>query len=161
MILLAFAVGQNNFGAGRTRMAELVPEIVRHLPADARWLRFHGHSGNVAVDTSDPGALFEALRAASGREWAVVPAEQVAEALQALGPVQEVGGIRLTPGLAFRVGDGMIVPVVKRDALAGGVLDKARRDGGWGAVSSQVGRTHPGRWTARSWRPVTGLLAGL
>jgi hypothetical protein len=161
VILLAFAVGQNNFGGGRTRMAELVPEIRRHLPAAARLLGSHGHSGNVAVDFHDPAAVAEALRSASGRDWAVVPADEVAQALRALQPVREAQGIRLTPGLAFRVGDGAVVPVTKRDVLDGTRLDSNRRDGGWGAISSEVSRAHPGRWTARSWRPVDGLLRSI
>jgi hypothetical protein len=142
-------------------MAELVPEIRRNLPADARFLGSHGHSGNVALESPDPAGVADALRSASGRDWAVVPADQVARALRALEPIREADGIRLTPGLAFRVGDGAVVPVVKRDVLDGTRLDPTRRDGGWGAISSQVSRSHPGRWTARSWRPVDGLLRSI
>ncbi len=159
--LLAFAVGQNNFGGGRTRMADLIPEIRRHLPAGARLLGWHGHSGNVAVEADDPGVVADGLRAASGRDWAVVPADDVTRVLRTLDPIREADGIRYTSGLAFRVDDGAVVSIVKRDILDRGRLDSTRRDGGWGAISAAVACSHPGRWTAHSWRPVDGLLRSI
>jgi hypothetical protein len=161
MIVLGFALGQNNFGSGRARMADLVPEIQRHLPAGARLMAWHGHSGNVAVDSDAPETVRVALRDASGRDWAMVPAETVVSALGALGPIREESGVRWTPGLAFNLETSAVVPVVKRDAMAGARLDKNRRDGGWGAISADVARHRGGRWTARSWRPVAGLLEQL
>jgi hypothetical protein len=161
MTILGFALGQNNFGGGRTRMADLIPEIQRHLAPGARLVAWHGHSGNVAVDFGDSEMVRAALRQASGRDWAVVPAEMVAGALHALGPIREEAGVRWTPGLAFNVETSVVVPVVKRDAMAGARLDKNRRDGGWGAISADVARQRGGRWTARSWRPVAGILQQL
>jgi hypothetical protein len=158
MILLGFALGQNNFGRGRARMSELVEEIERQLPSSCRFVVYFGASGNVAVEAPTAEAVRPALRAASGRDWAVLSQDPVARALGDLGPVREEDGVRWTPGLAFRLDDGEIVPVVKRDAMDGHRLDAAKRDGGWGAVSAEVAREHGGRWTARSWSRVAGLL---
>jgi hypothetical protein len=112
----------------------------------------------------------------------VIERVSVVEAMDALAgwppPAQEAG-VRWTPGLAIRIGEGTPIPdigdtararlrwvgdgivaVHKRDLLdASNRLDRARRQGGWGAVSRDVALQVGGVWTARSQRTVLGLLA--
>jgi hypothetical protein len=82
---------------------------------------------------------------------------------------------RPTPGLAFGVTrssdgevisnerahlhriSGDIVAVWKLDLLHAQVLDRDRRRGGWGAISTDIARQVQGRWTARSRRTLDGL----
>lgn len=67
--------------------------------------------------------------------------------------------IRSTPIADLSVLSASAVAVRKRDFLtADGVLDRARRSGGWGAIASTIESQAGGLWTARSLSAVRGIL---
>jgi hypothetical protein len=175
VVLFAFGVGLANFASGRDRQPrEIVAAIADALPLIASY----GHTGNVALDDGDVNEVRSVLEAATGRAWAVVGAQQLNDALTTLAalptPPPAVDE-RPTPGIAFavtRTGDGDvvsneraylhrisegIVAVWKLDLLRAGTLDRDRRRGGWGAISTDIARQVRGQWTARSRRTLDGL----
>ena len=120
------------------------------------------------------------LAAVTQTAWAVLPVSELAEALDYLAnlpqPQHDVDE-RPTPGLAFAVSPARegevastdraflermsrgIVAVGKLDLLQEGKLDRKRRRGGWGAVSTEITRQVGGQWTSRSRRTLDGLTA--
>lgn len=177
-IIYAFGVGLANFAAGRSRLPrQIAADVAKALPLIA----WYGASGNLALAAGEPVDVAQRLAEITGIAWPVVPARDIADALQALEvqPTPRVeAGIRATPGLAFAVEparpgpirsipkiaalrrfDGRIVLVHKFDVLKGNRLDRAHRRGGWGRISAAIDRQVGGRWTARSRRPLAGLQA--
>jgi hypothetical protein len=176
-IVYAFGVGLANFAAGRSRLPhQIAADVAEVLPLIA----WYGATGNLALAAGEPVDIGQRLAEITETVWAVIPAADLAAALDALEAESAPGtpsGIRATPGLAFAVEPAQpgliraipeaalrrlndrIVLVHKFDVLAGNRLDHARRRGGWGKVSTAVARQVGGRWTARSRRPLAGLQA--
>jgi hypothetical protein len=177
-IVYAFGVGLANFAAGRSRLPrQIAADVAAALPLIA----WYGATGNLALVAGDDVDVAQRLAEITGTAWAVIPAQDLVAALEALEaqPAPRVpAGIRPTPGLAFafepaqpglissipevaalRQLNDRIVLVHKLDVLEGNRLDRARRRGGWGRISAAVARQVGGRWTARSRRPLTGLQA--
>ena len=176
-IVYAFGVGLANFAAGRSRLPrQIAADVAKVLPLIA----WYGATGNLALAAGEPADVAQRLAEITGTDWAVIPAGDLTAALGALDaqPTPRVpAGIRPTPGLAFAVEparpglirsipeaalqrfNDRIVLVHKFDVLEGNRLDRARRRGGWGHLSAAVARQVGGRWTARSRRPLAGLLA--
>jgi hypothetical protein len=182
--LLAFGVGFSNFGTGREIRMATIPDTLNQMHGDTfRVVRQYDATGNLRIQSSVPREQVGlALREATGRERAVLPTEEVRHALvvdeHARQPEPE-HGVRWTPGLAFAVTgsvepidpwqtphgwfhrlDASIVGVFKRDLLdERGNLDRARRRGGWGAISRDLRHKFAGTtWTARSHTSAAGLL---
>ena len=177
-VVYAFGVGLANFRSGRSRLPRQIAADVREVLPLVAW---YGATGNLALAAGECVDVGQRLAKITGTAWAVIPAGDLAAALQALEaePVARVEeGIRATPGLAFAVEparpgpicsipkiaglrrlNDRIVLVHKFDVLEGNRLDRARRRGGWGRVSAEVARQVGGRWTARSRRPLAGLQA--
>ncbi|MBI3321642.1 MAG: hypothetical protein HYZ91_05185 [Candidatus Omnitrophica bacterium] len=106
---------------------------------------------------------------------------QATAAAQALPTPAKEPGQRWTPGVVFHVNglassgqpkdthvarfqrfDDATILAWKRDVEdSRGRLDKKRRGGGWGAVSSAIGRQVGGVWTARSATTLDGVLMRL
>jgi hypothetical protein len=176
-IVYAFGVGLANFAAGRSRLPrQIAADVADVLPLVA----WYGATGNLALATGEPADVAQRLAEITGTAWAVMPAQDLAAALDALAaqPTPRVPpGIRATPGLAFAVEparpgligsipeaalqrfNDRIVLIHKFDVLAGNRLDRARRRGGWGRLSAALARQAGGRWTARSRRPLAALQA--
>jgi hypothetical protein len=176
-IVYAFGVGLANFAAGRSRLPrQTAADVAVVLPLIA----WYGATGNLALAAGEPGDIARRLAEITGTAWAVLPARDLTAALGALAaqPMPHVpAGIRATPGLAFAVEparpgpigsipeaalrrfNDRIVLVQKFDVLAGNRLDRTRRRGGWGHLSTAIARQVGGRWTARSRRPLAGLQA--
>jgi hypothetical protein len=176
-VVYAFGLGLANFAAGRSRLPrQLAADVAEVLPLIA----WYGATGNFALAVEEPAGVAQRLAEITGTAWAVIPAQDLAAALGALEaqPAPRVpAGIRPTPGLAFAVEparpglicsipeaelrqfNDRIVLVHKFDVLEGNRLDRARRRGGWGRVSTAVARQVGGRWTARSRRPLAALQA--
>lgn len=147
--------------------------------------RAYGHTGNFVVHAkaADPAQIQGRLASATGAEWAVMSLPDLDRCLQALvarqppaksegdrwtaGAVLLVrgaarrGSLTDTPRAAFQRFSDTAVLAWKRDALdaTGTRLDNERRRGGWGALSSDIGRQLGGTWTARSARTLRGLRA--
>ena len=108
-----------------------------------------------------------------GTPCTIVPVVRIAEsaaAAQALLPPAKEIGQRWTPGVVFHVNGlydsiASTTPRSSHGSEIGGIpagrLDKRRRGGGWGAVSSAVGRQLGGVWTARSASTLEGVLMRL
>jgi len=175
VVLFAFGVGLANFTSGRDRQPrEIVAAIADALPV----IDSYGHTGNVALEDGDMDEVGAVLEALTGTTWAVIGMHQLNDALTTLAglptPPHAVNE-RPTPGLAFavtpssdrdvisnerahlhRISEG-IVAVWKFDLLRAGILNRDRRRGGWGAISTDIARQVQGRWTARSRRTLDGL----
>jgi hypothetical protein len=174
-VLFAFGVGLANFGSGRDRRPrEVAAAIAEALPLIASY----GHTGNVALEDGGRIEIHTVLEAVTGMDWAIVDAKELDDALTALAGLPEPShapGERPTPGLAFVVGAARggnvgsnerahlhrvsqnIIAVWKFDLVREGKLDRDRRRGGWGAISSDVARQVGGRWTTRSRRTLDGI----
>jgi hypothetical protein len=177
MVLFAFGVGLANFASGRhLSPRNVVDSISEELPLVASY----SSTGNVAVEDGNVDEIRRVLERVTGTAWAVVSARHLDDGLHALSalpapkPTQPEGE-RATAGLAFAVNparegalesttramlrrlDVDMVAVWKLDVLNGSRLDRDRRRGGWGAVSTDIGRQIGGRWTARSRRTLDGL----
>jgi hypothetical protein len=178
---LCFGVGFNNFGSGRVHFADVI-QVLNGLQADLVVVASFGATGNLAVVSRSLPAtgIASTLANKTGREWAVLEVGRVVEALARLDAwvaPRNRPGIRWTPGLAFAIaGTGAgevasthrgcyrrvesgVMAVYKRDVLDGPRLDPRRRQGGWGGISADIGGQLGGTWTARSHRPVRGLIA--
>ena len=190
-MMVAFAVNIGNLGPmspARRPMAELVRTLDAALRAQggrARVLDFFGHTGNFIVGGAERSAdAAQTLGRLLGTPCALVPIARVARATaaaQSLPPPAKEPGQRWTPGVAFHVTgrpstaqpkdmriarfqrlDDATILAWKRDVEdTPGRLDKKRRGGGWGAVSSAVGSQLGGVWTARSTRTLDGVLTRL
>lgn len=176
MVLFAFGVGLANFAAGRSMPPKAV---IAAISQKLGVLASYGSTGNVAPEDGDLEEIHRKLETATGTAWAVVGAERLESGLRMLDaippPALSSNQERPTPGLAFAVTRARpgplssnervilhrvsmdIVAVWKLDLLAGSVLDRDRRRGGWGAVSVDIGMQVGGRWTARSRRTLDGL----
>lgn len=172
--------------APRRPMPEWVEMLNRYFLTGSPSLRildFFGHTGNFLADS--PSTDLPEVAARFGHlfdtDWVVCPIDDARAALTALadGPQpQREDGIRWTPGLVFHggpdIGEGNIpttsrailwkisprvIGALKRDNLvATGILDRERRGGGWGNISTDIRACFGGLWTARSQRTVTGLV---
>lgn len=185
--MIAFAVNIGNLGpTGRPRfvMDEWVREMnetfgARHIRL--RMLDFFGHTGNFVV-ASELNLVHTAEQLATllHTRCVVMSLDRVrrcVDASNALAPPDAEPGVRWTPGAvfatsAFRVSRALpetrnavfrphdeAILAWKRDQLnARERLDKGRRAGGWGAVSSVIARDLGGVWTARSISTISGVV---
>lgn len=190
-MMVALAVNIGNLGPmspARRPMADLVRTLdaaFRGQAGRVRVLDFFGHTGNFLVEGVDrPADVAQTLGRLLGTPCALVPIARVAEAAaaaQALPPPPKEPGYRWTPGVVFHVTgpassappkdtrvaklqrlDQATILELKRDVEdSRGRLDKTRRGGGWGAVSSAVGKQVGGVWTARSTATLDGVLMRL
>jgi hypothetical protein len=190
-MMVALAVNIGNLGPmspARRPMAELVRILDAALRARSgrvRVLDFFGHTGNFLVEGADRSAeVAQNLGRLLGTPCALVPIARVAEATaaaQAAAPPIKEAGQRWTPGVVFHVNgvtssvelkdthvarfqrlDDVTILAWKREVEdSRGRLDKKRRGGGWGAVSSSVARQLGGVWTARSATTLDGVLMRL
>jgi hypothetical protein len=186
--MVAFAVNIGNLGrTGRPRftMGEWVRglnDTFRARNAGLRLLDFFGHTGNFVVASElERGDTAEQLAGLLHTPCAVVSLNTVKRGVRAanvLAPPDPEPGIRWTPGLVFSTSAFLVAGALpislkavfrphdsailawKRDQLdRRGRLDKTRRAGGWGAVSSAIARHLGGTWTARSISTVGGVLS--
>ena len=190
-MMVALAVNIGNLGPmspARRPMADLVRTLDAAFHGRGGRIRvvdFFAHTGNFLVDAVDrPGHVAQTLGRLLGTPCALVPVARVARAIaaaQALPQPAKETGHRWTPGVVFHVtGSASAIPLkdtpvarlrrldettilaLKRDVEdARGRLDKKRRGGGWGAVSSAVGGQVGGVWTARSASTLDGVLMRL
>ena len=188
MLLVGFAVNMGNLGRApspRFPMAELVRDLDTTFRAQGRRIRvldFFGHTGNFLLESAaQPIHVGEALGRLLRTPCAVVPIGKVAScaaAVQKLPPPRAEPAQRWTPGVVFHVCgaslsavsadtcgarfqrmDDCTILAWKRDQEdSRGRLDKKRRRGGWGAVSSAVAQQLGGTWTARSASTLDGVL---
>jgi hypothetical protein len=130
-------------------------------------------------------AFAEAMGHTFEREFALVSLREIKQAISACQAWKHPPRKRCerwTPGAAFRV-KGPPPPIALRPSHRGryrrlsddavavlkrdietpeGRLDPRRRQGGWGAISAEIAKQVDGLdsvWTARSLRPILGLLA--
>jgi hypothetical protein len=160
-------------------MANVVDELRRRCPNELDVIDWYGSTGNIAVRSPRPSNVGALLERTTERPWVVLGRHRVEQALIRLRewpPPRTRTGNRWTPGLAFAVSgknsgpvagtdramllrvDHGVVAVYKNDALVGQRLDPKRRRGGWGAISTDLQRQVGGIWTARSRKPIEGLL---
>lgn len=187
-IMIAFAVNIGNLGpAGSQRfpMAQLHQDLNTALQARCEpmcLLDFFAQTGNFVLECS-MAADYAAERLARllGTSCVVMAVDLVSSATTAActaAPPAPEPKTRWTPGVVFRVSgsaretaawttqtacfrprNDFAVLAWKRDQLtARGRRDSTRRAGGWGAVSSAVGRRVGGVWTARSVSMLDGIL---
>ena len=187
--VIAFAVNVGNLGrTGRPRfiMDEWVRglnDTSRARDVRLRVLDFFGHTGNFVVASElDQGHAAEQLASLLHTPCAVMSLDTLkrcVETANALAPPEPQPRVRWTPGVifststfrisgalpttskaVFRPHEDDAILAWKRDQLdAQGCLDKARRAGGWGAISSAIARDLGGVWTARSMSTVGGVLS--
>jgi hypothetical protein len=190
-MMVALAVNIGNLGPmspARRPMADLVRTLDAAFRARSGRVcvrDFFGHTGNFLVEGADrPAEVAQTLGRLLGTPCALVPIARVAEATaaaQAAAPSIKEPGQRWTPGVVFHVNglassaqlkdthvarfqrlDDATILAWKRDVEdSRGRLDKRRRGGSWGAVSSAVGRQLGGVWTARSATTLEGVLMRL
>lgn len=181
MTVVAFALGMNNFGAGKVKTADVAKSLRRACRGRSHIVSY-GSTGNIAIiEPPSDIDLAVSLRRESGLQWWIGDRGLVEGALTALDD-WDLGAApalrRFTPGLAFalvaptsgRVAgtsrthlkewrDPKVVLAQKIDVIDEvGRLDRQQRRGGWGAVSADVHRQIGGQWTSRSVRTVRGLL---
>lgn len=154
-----------------------------HGHPSVRIVGFFGHTANFLADSAstDLEQVTARFRGLLATDWVVCPIADMVAALIALDHAskpQEEYGIRWTRGLAIHgavsiawgtvtttpravlwtISPG-IIGVWKRDNIGpDATLDRIRRRGGWGAISDDIGSQIGGRWTARSYRTVNGLV---
>lgn len=187
-IMLAFGVGLGNLGrSSRQRIPASawirgLNEALSAKVSAARIVRSYGHTGNFVVSaSSDPEIAAAELGDVLGTPCAVMPVSDFYEIVQTLqdcpSPKRVDAGVRFTRGAAFLIGAGQdglptstdhatyilrrpkAVLLFKHDIeTPGGILDRKRRSGGWGAVAAHLGHTLAGTWTARSMRTLLGTL---
>jgi len=187
-IKVAFAVNVGNLGPAmpvRRPMAELVDDLNLSLRASGKRLRvfdFFGHTGNFLLECGEhPNEAADVIGRLLRTPCTVIAVDRVAAcaaAARVLPQPSAETGLRWTPGVAFRVTgpsspaepcssrvahlqqfDSLTILAWKRDLEdSPGRLDRRRRGGGWGAVSSLVARQLGGVWTARSVTTLKGIL---
>lgn len=183
---IVFAVGVGNLGRHgkpRKRMNLWIEEINQLLSksAQTKVLSSYGHTGNFIVRSGGTReSVATELRHSMGVPCAVISITELSSVVSVQGTKTETESTqyRRTPGAAFLVSgtlslrtlsdterasysriNGLVVAVSKRDALtSGAILDRNRREGGWGAIAAEVGYQLGGRWTARSMRTLSGSL---
>jgi hypothetical protein len=183
---VAFAVGVGNLGRQgkpRKRMSLWVEELNQLLLKSSQTtiLSSYGHTGNFIVRSVGSRACLAAeLGNSMGVPCAVLTIAELSNVVKQLGTQDEADSTqyRRTPGAAFLVSgtptsrtlsdterarycrvNGSVVAIRKHDALTSrGILDRARRAGGWGAIAGEIGRQLGGKWTARSMRTLSGIL---
>lgn len=186
IIVVAFAVNVGNLSPimpMRRPMAELVDDLNLSLRASGQRMRvldFFGHTGNFLLEC---GEQLNGAAQAIGRllRTPCVTVDHVTACVAAVRTVPQPpaeAGLRWTPGVAFRITgpassaqptarrvahlqpfDALTILAWKRDLEdSPGRLDRHRRAGGWGAVSSVIARQLGGVWTARSVTTLEGVL---
>ncbi len=155
--------------------------------ADLRLTSWYGHTGNLVAETNslsraDAGRIVSEL---DHRNWIAFGAEallQIVQQVASIAAPENQRNVRWTPGLifavtrpdpAYRIQDSprgrfnrtslTIVAAWKRDRSESAVRLHKDRNGGWGALSCDLGEQTKSVWTARSLRTVRGVLrwAGL
>jgi hypothetical protein len=186
-IMVAFAVNIGNLGltmTPRPPMADLVDDLntALHCRKRLRVLDFFGHTGNFLLECGvAPGEAAEIIGRLLRTPCTVMSVDRVADCAAtacALPRPPAEAGRRWTPGVVFRVSgrssstaptstrvaclqrlDDFTVLAWKRDQEESpGRLDRRRRGGGWGAMSSTVARQLGGVWTGRSLTTLEGVL---
>jgi hypothetical protein len=150
--------------------------------AELRILTSYGHTGNLIAQSLSLTAdeVDKLISVIDETTWCAIDADvlgSAVDALNAMAPPSPERGLRWTPGLAFAVTKPdteiihstsrahfrsigpTIVAAWKRDHLdSHNRLDRDRRAGGWGALSSDLASQTKARWTARSARTLKGIL---
>jgi hypothetical protein len=149
---------------------------------DLRVITYYGHTGNLVLETAtlQPVEAANALSDADGGVWMALSTEALRTAVVRVknmpAPTSE-HGVRWTRGLVFAVAKSTAVNVAssakvclrgisasivaawKRNRMtARGILDRTKREGGWGAVSAVVANQTDTRWTARTLKTLEGIL---
>ena len=183
---VALAVGVGNLGRQdkpRKRMIPWIEELNQLLSKSSQStiLSSYGHTGNFIIrSTATQESVAAGLGISMGVPCAVLMLAELSSVVNLLGRTNDADSTqyRRTPGAAFLVSgsstlqtlsdteragysriNGSVIAISKRDALTlGGILDRSRREGGWGAIAGDVGRQLGGRWTARSIRTLSGVL---
>ena len=153
------------------------------LQSSTKIVDWYGHTGNFVIESSriDRLELANELMSVVGTSCAVLPYNEavafasVAERAVSPTPLE---GKRWTSGIVlavrshpcrsvpkptshavfFPISDYAVGAWKEEQLTQGGTLDRERRGGGWGAVSSDVSTAVGGVWTARSLRTVKGTL---
>jgi len=182
MLYMVFALGMGNIGKGpqkRRPMHEYVALQVRELPTGTSVVSFR-HTGNFAVSGSLAADAVRIACKTALKDAAVLEAEALLAVLNGEHPPAPADEpcYQWTPGLAFRIKDDgrkrspapkpsnvlhLLNPQLacawKKDRLTSTVvLDRKRRNGGWGGVAGDASDTFTGLWTARSLTTVSGLM---
>lgn len=183
---VALAVGVGNLGRQdkpRKRMIPWIEELNLLLSKSSQStiLSSYGHTGNFIIrSTATQESIAAELGISMGVPCAVLMLAELSNVVNLLGRTNSADSTqyRRTPGAAFLVSgtptlqklsdteragysriNGSVIAISKRDALTlGGILDRSRREGGWGAIAGDVGWQLGGRWTARSMRTLSGAL---
>ena len=188
MRYIAFGVNVGNLGRGReiresmSVRCDRINRTLRRNNVDLRIITYYGHTGNLVLETVtlQPVDAGKALSDADRGVWMALSTEALRTAVLRVknlpAPMSE-HGVRWTPGLVFAVTktpsvnvessakvylcgiSASIVAAWKRDrTTAQGILDRTKREGGWGAVSAVVANQTETRWTARSLKTLEGIL---
>jgi len=170
----------------RKEMDEWTLEFNRKLASlesSTKIVSWYGHTGNFVVESSstERSDIASELASVVGASFAVVPHDDVvhfASAAEKAASPSPLEGKRWSSGIVFAVRSPPCRSVPKQTSHAvffaisdhavgawkedqltkGGILDRERRGGGWGAVSGDVSQQFGGVWTARSLRTVRGTL---
>lgn len=153
------------------------------LQSPTKLIDWYGHTGNFVLHStkSNRSDIARQLTAVIGTSFAVLTYYEAADfasvAAKAVPPAP-LAGKRWTSGIVLAVSGPPCQSVPKQTSYAiffviseravgawkedqlteGGILDREKRGGGWGALSGDVSRQVGGVWTARSLRTVNGTL---
>jgi hypothetical protein len=181
-----FGVGLGNLGASRRKRVKAsrwVVELNRLLKAasaPATVVASYGHTGNFIVQSmAKRKAVCQTMGQVLGTSCAALTISELqalAETLKkfkktarlpryTLGAVIQVLGapIRTTPSPTTRAKyqrftDFIVIARKREITTSTGALDPNRRNGGWGALATEISKKLGGRWTARSRRTIAGSL---
>jgi hypothetical protein len=154
------------------------------ISASIRVLGSFSHTGSFVVESdNDRSQVATHLSSVFDTQFTVLSVDDLAEyasIMKKACPPEPKVGFRWTPGLVLAISDEQAtvshklhdtqhasfcpmplraVGAWKLDQLTDSeVLDSEKRGGGWGAVSDDVSCQVGGKWTARSLRPVNGVL---
>jgi hypothetical protein len=142
------AVDGGSVTAGQEALARAAPNTAFAVFA---WQPFQAWLADVRAAATRPPAPVVGRRWTPGMVMALDPSGGIPPA-----PTDPRGGIWFGPEAAPRLRIAW-----RHDWLDGGGtrLDRRRREGGWGAVASLMGRHAGGTWTARALSTVEGLVA--
>jgi hypothetical protein len=188
-LYLGFGVNVGNLGRRqpeRESMGAWVKRLNQALEnhrAGIRVIAHFAHTGNLVISSAFDVAVAAAMLSRIDKViWVVVPATIVRESVERIrefgSPFPEPG-VRWTPGIAFALSEPDLtvklvptrngdfrplspstVALWKRDLLTSrGILERSRRSGGWGALSTDLQIQAGGKWTSRSLRTIDGTLA--
>jgi hypothetical protein len=185
-LIFGVDIGNLGFSGRRQDMSEWALEMnkkLASLQSSTKIVDWYGHTGNFVIESSktERSEIASELTSVVGASLAVLSVDEVTDFVShaektASPPPTE--GKRWTCGIVFAVRSSSCQTVPKQTLHAaffaisdyavgawkedqltrGGVLDRERRGGGWGAVSGDVSRHVGGVWTARSLRTVIGTI---